>query len=88
MERVQIWDPTKEEVEVARKWPTWTKEVSTFDWYYDEPEQFYVVEGEVEITLDDGTVVSFGAGDMVRFAVGVKCTWNVKKDVLKHYKFG
>jgi len=49
MERVQIWDPTKEEVEVARKWPTWTKEVSTFDWYYDEPEQFYVVEGEVEV---------------------------------------
>ncbi|SHN58310.1 cupin domain-containing protein [Fervidobacterium gondwanense] len=86
--KVRVWKPTEEEVLKAKKWPTWEKEESVFDWYYDEPEQFYVIEGEVEVTLDDGTRVSFGAGDMVRFDSGVSCTWNVKKYIRKHYNFG
>lgn len=88
MERVRVWRPTEEEIAEAKRWPTWSKEESTFDWYYDEPEQFYVLEGEVEVTLDDGTKVSFGAGDMVRFAAGVRCTWHVKRRIRKHYNIG
>lgn len=88
VEKVKIWKPTPQEIEQAKGWPTWSKEESVFDWYYDEPEQFYVVEGEVEVKLDDGTVVNFGAGDMVRFAGGVRCTWNVKKRIFKHYNIG
>lgn len=88
MEKVKIWKPSEEEIRKAKSWSTWSKEESVFDWYYDEPEQFYVVEGEVEVTLDDGTKVSFGAGDMVRFGADVKCTWHVKKKIFKHYTFG
>ncbi len=88
MEKVKVWKPTEEEIKKAKSWPTWSKEESVFDWYYDEPEQFYVVEGEVEVTLDDGTKVSFGAGDMVRFGADVKCTWHVKKKIFKHYNLG
>ncbi|ABS60847.1 cupin domain-containing protein [Fervidobacterium nodosum] len=88
MEKVKVWKPTEEEIKKAKMWPTWSKEESVFDWYYDEPEQFYVVEGEVEVTLDDGTKVSFGAGNMVWFNASVKCTWNVKKKIFKHYSIG
>ncbi|MGB9614435.1 MAG: cupin domain-containing protein [Fervidobacterium sp.] len=88
MDSCKIWKPTDDEIQKAKSWPTWSKEESIFDWYYDEPEQFYVVEGNAEVTLDDGSKVSFGAGDMVRFDRGVKCTWNVKEKILKHYNFG
>ncbi|ANE41964.1 MAG: cupin domain-containing protein [Fervidobacterium pennivorans] len=88
MGKVRIWKPTDDEIKEAKSWNTWSKEESTFDWYYDEPEQFYVVEGEVEVELDDGTKVKFGAGDMVRFESGVSCTWHVKKKIFKHYKMG
>lgn len=88
MEKVKVWKPTQREIEEAKRWPTWSKEKSVFDWYYDEDEQFYVVEGEVEVTLDDGTKVQFSAGDMVKFKAGTKCVWNVKKDIFKHYKLG
>jgi uncharacterized cupin superfamily protein len=30
--------------------PTWSKEVSVFDWEYDASETCYVMEGEVKVT--------------------------------------
>lgn len=68
-------------------WPIWTKEASTFDWYYDEKEVCYFLEGDVTVKTPDGEV-SFGKGDLVTFPEGLKCVWNIKKDVKKHYKFG
>ena len=29
-----------------KKWPTWQKEVSTFDWVFPEQEIAYILEGE------------------------------------------
>lgn len=86
--KVKIEKPTEEKLRElgVKNWPIWEKEVSTFDWYYDTNETFYVIEGEVEVELDDGTKVSFGAGDLVTFSEGVKCTWHVKKPIRKHYK--
>lgn len=69
------------------KWPIWTKEVSTFDWYYDEKEVCYFLEGEVTVKTKDGET-SFGRGDLVTFPQGLECVWQVKKSVKKHYKFG
>lgn len=69
------------------RWPIWTKEVSTFDWHYDERETCYLLEGEVEVSAAAGSV-SFGAGDFVTFPAGLDCTWNVKNPVRKHYRFG
>jgi len=86
--KVKIEKPTEEKLREldVENWPIWEKEVSTFDWHYDTNETFYVIEGEVEVELDDGTKVSFGAGDLVTFSEGVKCTWHVKKPIRKHYK--
>ena len=36
-------------------WPIWEKEVSTFDWEYDEPETCFFLEGKVEVQPLEGT---------------------------------
>lgn len=88
MKEVKVWKASEEEIKEAKKWPTWSKEESVFDWYYDEDEQFYVVEGEVEVTLEDGKKIQFGPGDMVKFPAGTRCIWHVKKPIFKHYRIG
>ena len=70
------------------RWPTWSKEVSVFPWIYSEQEVAYVLEGEVVVTPKGGEPVSFGAGDLVTFPSGMACTWEVKKALRKHYRFG
>lgn len=69
-------------------WPIWSKEVSKFPWRYGDKETAYVLEGEVVVTPEGGEPVSFGKGDLVIFPEGMSCTWEVKKPLRKHYKFG
>jgi uncharacterized cupin superfamily protein len=69
-------------------WPIWVKEASEFPWYYDEVETCYFLEGNVVVKPDKGDPVEMGKGDLVTFPKGMSCTWKVKKDVRKHYKFG
>lgn len=68
------------------KWPTWQKEVSTFDWVFPEQEIAYILEGECVITPIGGAAVSFGKGDLVTFPAGLKAAWQVKQPLHKHYK--
>jgi len=72
----------------VRSWPVWTKEASTFDWFYDDKESCYLLEGEVTVTTADGETVRFGQGDFVVFPEGLDCTWEITKPVRKHYQFG
>ena len=67
------------------KWPTWQKEVSTFDWTFHEQEIAYILEGECIIMPIGGAPISFGKGDLVTFAAGVKASWQVIKPLHKHY---
>lgn len=69
-------------------WPTWGCEVSTFPWTYDDQETCLLLEGDVTVTPADGEPVRFGAGDLVVFAAGLRCTWQVHAPVRKHYRFG
>lgn len=68
-------------------WPIWEKEVSIFDWSYDSIEQCYLLEGKVTVTPKGGKAVSFGKGDFVTFPRGLKCAWDIKIPVKKHYNF-
>ncbi|MCF2141199.1 MAG: cupin domain-containing protein [Candidatus Lokiarchaeota archaeon] len=81
--------PTEEELKKlgVNNWGIWTKEVSEFDWEYDSPETFYVLEGEAEIVSGDEKI-EFQPGDLVTCHEGVKCVWHVKKPIKKHYYFG
>ena len=68
------------------QWPIWEKEVSHFDWNYDSEEECQILEGEADIDTPEG-VCTIKAGDFVTFKVGLKCVWNVKKPIRKHYNF-
>ena len=72
----------------VRDWPLWAKEASEFPWSYDEKETCYILEGEIEVTPDGGAPVQMGAGDLVTFPQGLSCTWNIRKEVRKRYRFG
>ncbi|MGD8371765.1 MAG: cupin domain-containing protein, partial [Syntrophobacterales bacterium] len=68
-------------------WPIWTKEVSEFPWQYDAEETCYLLEGDVIVTPEGGDPVEIKKGDLVTFPKGMSCTWKIRKDVRKHYKF-
>jgi len=69
-------------------WPVWTKEISEFPWFYDEPETCFFLEGDVVVTPEGGEPVTVGKGDLVTFPSGMACTWTIRQDVKKHYRFG
>ena len=68
-------------------WPIWEKEVSVFDWYYDQTEDCLLLEGKVTVETKAGEKVEFGKDDFVTFPKGLSCTWNIKQPVKKHYRF-
>ncbi|NJK51109.1 cupin domain-containing protein [Candidatus Gracilibacteria bacterium] len=68
-------------------WSIWTKEASEFPWTYDTQETCYFLEGDVLVTPDGGEPVQMGKGDLVTFPAGMSCTWNIRRDVRKHYLF-
>jgi len=91
MEEIKIErNPDKESLKKQGvfSWPIWTKEASEFPWKYDDRETCYFLEGEVVVTPDRGNPVEIGKGDFVTFPKGMSCTWKIRKDVRKHYKFG
>lgn len=85
--KVEKIDAKKLESLGIKGWPIWTKEASKFDWFYEDVEQCYFLEGDV-IVETMGESVSIGKGDFVTFPKRLQCTWNIKKAVRKHYQFG
>jgi uncharacterized cupin superfamily protein len=81
-------DPAQLQSLGVTSWPTWGCGVSTFPWTYDEQETCLLLEGDVSVTPEGGEPVRFGAGDLVVFAAGLSCTWEVHAPVRKHYRFG
>lgn len=71
----------------VKTWPTWSKEVSTFPWTYDVSETCYFLSGDVIVTPEGGESVAMGTGDLVTFPAGMSCTWEIRADVKKKYKF-
>ena len=72
----------------VENWPIWSCGVSCFPWTYDEQETCLLLEGDVTVTPQGGEPVRFGAGDLVVFAAGLSCEWDVHVPVRKHYQFG
>ena len=86
--KISIYKPSEKEINEKEvgSWPIWSCDVSEFDWKYDQQESCLLLEGEVEVACDNGTV-KFGVGDFVVFPRGLKCRWKVIKPVRKHYSF-
>ena len=80
--------PAKLDVIGVYDWPIWNKEPSTFPWIYDQKETCYLLEGEAVVTPDGGEPVTIVEGDLVMFPAGMSCTWEIRRPVSKHYRFG
>ena len=89
MSGIKVERPDKDRLEAmgVSSWPIWEKEVSKFDWSYDQEEVCYILDGEVTVQTKDGGSVSFGPGDLVTFPKGMECKWDIKSPVRKHYSF-
>lgn len=89
MERVKVEKATPERLKElnVESWSPWEHEAGSFDWEYDSTETFYVLEGKIKVTTEDGQEVEFSKGDLVTFPRGIKCTWNVIEPIRKVYKF-
>jgi len=83
-------NPSKEQLDElgVTGWPICTKEASQFPWSYDASEACYFLEDDVIVTPDSGEPVAMGKGDLVTFPNGMSCTWEIRKNVRKHYNFG
>lgn len=79
--------PIKLEVMQVESWAIWEKDISSFPWQYDSSETCYILEGEVIVTPDGGEPVRLKAKDLVTFAAGLSCQWDVIQAVKKHYQF-
>lgn len=89
MSEIKVEKPAQEKLKSldVTSWPIWECEPSAFDWEYDSNEDCYILEGSVTVKTAEGDV-SFGKGDFVTFPKGLKCRWEVKEKVRKHYKLG
>jgi len=87
--KVEVKKPTEKELVDLdiKSWPIWEKEESDFDWYYDDKEVCYFLEGKVEVELTDGKIIKIERGDLAIFPKGLSCKWHIKKKVKKHYNF-
>ena len=79
--------PAKLDVLFVDDWPTWSKEVSEFDWEYDQTETCYILEGKAIVTPQGGEPVTIESGDLVTFPKGMKCRWQIVEAIEKHYTF-
>jgi uncharacterized cupin superfamily protein len=80
--------PAKLDVLGVFDWPVWEKGVSAFPWSYEETETCYLLAGEVVVTPEGGEPVTLRKGDLVTFPAGLRCTWDIRTPVRKHYRFG
>ena len=85
--KITVEKPDDAKIEEMSACPVWEKEASTFDWEYDREEICYLTEDAVSIRAEDGSVVEFGAGDLVTLPKGLKCVWEIREAVRKHYVF-
>lgn len=86
--KIEIEQYSQEELEQEGvfDWPIWERDEDKFDWFYDETELCYILEGEVTVTTEFESV-TIKAGDFVTFPKGLECVWDIHVGIKKHYSF-
>jgi len=86
---IKVEKPTEEMLKElrVREWLIWEKEVSRFEWHYDETEVCYIIQGMAVVETKDGKKIELKQGDFVTFPKGLSCVWDIKKLLKKHFNF-
>jgi ethanolamine utilization protein EutQ (cupin superfamily) len=79
--------PAKLDVLGVEGWPIWRRGPGTFPWSYAQTETCYILRGRFTVTPEGGEPMELGRGDLIRFPVGLSCTWEILEAVEKHYRF-
>ena len=61
----------------------WECTAGKFDWYYSQEETVHIIDGSVNILLDDGRELCLGPADTAVFKAGSHAVWTVPKYVRK-----
>ena len=63
----------------------WRCGVSECPYYFAAHETFVMIEGTLQVKLEDGTTLTFGPGDTASFEIGTNSTWTVIEPVLHFF---
>ena len=63
----------------------WRAGNSECPYYFAADETFVMIEGVLEVRLEDGTKLRFGPGDTGSFQKGLNSTWTVVQPVLHFF---
>ena len=80
-------EPVKLEVLGVYDWPIWRKEASSIPLTYKQQETCYILRGKYTVTPHEGEPQRFKLGHQITITKGMSCTWNIEKDVEKHYDY-
>jgi len=83
---IVVKKPTESERNDMLKHEIWESDITEFEYYYEKDEYVLMLEGEVTVEFDGGSV-TFGAGDYVFLPKGLSCVWKVTKPVKEHFVF-
>lgn len=61
----------------------WDCTAGTFRWFFAWDETVHILEGDVHVTAEDGSVHMLSAGDVAYFKAGTWATWRVDSYVRK-----
>lgn len=61
----------------------WDCTAGTFRWHFDWDETVVIVEGDVHVTVEDGSARTLKAGDIAYFPAGSRAVWHVEDYVRK-----
>lgn len=61
----------------------WDCTAGEFRWYFGWDETVYILDGQVEVTSDDGTVQVLNPGDIAYFKGGTWATWKIETHLRK-----
>lgn len=86
--RVEVTQYSQEELEQEGvfEWEIWEHDEDKFEWFYDQTELCYILEGEAVITTEFDSY-TIKAGDFVTFPKGLECVWDIQSAIKKHYSF-
>ena len=62
-----------------------TVEPSTFRYTFSGDESFHVLDGDLDIAVDDGDSVTLRPGDIASFPKGARSTWTVRAPLRKFF---
>jgi len=61
----------------------WDSTAGTFRWYFGWDETVYILEGDVDVTDEDGKTIKLVKGDIAYFRGGTWVTWKIDHYVKK-----